>query len=60
LDAVLYPDGLGKFKDQNGAGNDGSQWESQPLTYCQWSGETLLSPNVPTKLGRANKTFIIS
>jgi chitinase len=42
LDAVLYPDGLGKFKEQNGAGNDGSQWESQPLTYCQWSGETIL------------------
>ncbi len=38
---MLYPDGLGKFKDQNGAGNDGSEWESQPLTYCQWSGETV-------------------
>lgn len=44
LNAVLYPDGLGKFRDQNGAGNDGSQWETQPLTYCQWSGKTNITP----------------
>lgn len=39
LDAVLWPDGLGKFTDQNGAGNDGNSWQTQPVTSCYWSGK---------------------
>jgi chitinase len=41
LDAVLWPDGLGKFSERNGAGNDGNSWDTQPVTYCHWSGKYL-------------------
>lgn len=40
LNAVLQPDGLGKFKDKNGVGGSGSDWESVDLEEgCFWSGK---------------------
>ncbi|KAK6341164.1 hypothetical protein TWF696_008250 [Orbilia brochopaga] len=38
LDAVLYPKGLGKFKSQNGVGNNGqSDWTLVTGNGCEWS-----------------------
>lgn len=39
LDAVLWPDGLGKFKAQNGVGSRPTQeWNSGTDNQCEWSG----------------------
>ncbi|KXH60486.1 glycosyl hydrolase family 18 [Colletotrichum salicis] len=39
LNAVLQPDGLGKFKKRNGVGADGSDWKKVDLDgRCFWSG----------------------
>ncbi|KAL2757510.1 glycoside hydrolase family 18 protein [Sodiomyces alcalophilus JCM 7366] len=38
LDAVLQPDGLGKFKKRNGVGGDGQDWTSVDMEGgCYWS-----------------------
>ncbi|KAI8944631.1 carbohydrate-binding module family 18 [Xylaria longipes] len=37
LDAVLQPEGLGKFGKHNGVGNDGQDWISGSMIGCDWS-----------------------
>lgn len=39
LNAVLQPDGLGKFKNRNGIHSGADYWDTTTLDYCIFSGE---------------------
>ena len=41
LDAVLQPDGLGKFKRRNGVHSDVDDWDTKSPDKCQFSGKFL-------------------
>ncbi len=43
LNAVLQPDGLGKFAKKNGVGNDGQDWQPGSTSGCDWSGMWITS-----------------
>lgn len=42
LDAVLQPDGLGKFKDRNGVHSDVDDWDTKTPDQCVFSGKARL------------------
>ena len=62
LDAVLQPDGLGKFRDVNGAVGDGQDWRTVDLDgSCFWSSkpQPLLFP-IETLAAHISSRFVFA